>query len=571
MFSLTLLSQNGKGIDSLEQLLEVEEKISERIELYIQLSREYSSLDVDRSITIAEQALTLSKNTENTEAIGLLNSLLGDLFLLQDRYDMAEKYFRNAIPYLEESQLFKELIKTHLAIGNRYNETDNYPEAMKHYLIGTRFSEEEKIPDFLPRLFNNLGVVYLKLNNPEKALELYSKAIDLFRKNGDTINVAGTTTNIGSIYLELEDVEVAKKYYLEGLVLFDKINHPGGKAHALFKLGLLNVKVEKYQDALDYLQQSLEIQNKMDVSIVSRKMFFAETFVNIGIVYQFIGDDSKTEYYLNKGYELAVQTKQNSLIALASNHLSGYFITKKQFETSLEYYVIYKQYSDSIYNEDNVKNITRLEMQYQYEGELREAELSQLVAEQKRKRLNIIYLTVSIGLLLILTIVALLLLLEKNKKRKIELEKKALSEKLDHTNKELTTYVMYLLRKNEFILSIIEKLKKARLEAKPENKKVIAEMISELKSNTDTISWDEFEVRFQEVHTDFYTNLHNRYPDLTTNEIRLCAFFKLNMTTKEIAAITYQSLNSIKVARYRLRKKLKLNQQDNLINFLAQF
>lgn len=571
IISINLFPQKRSGIDSLESLLEVVDRISERIEIYIELSKEYSTIDVDRSITIAEQALTLAKNIEDNESIGILNKLLGDLNLVKDQTSAAEMYFKLAIPYLEESQLIDDLIKTHLSIGNRYNETDNYPEAMNHYLKGIRYSEEEDIPDYLPSLFNNLGVVYLKLNNPEKALELYSQAIGLFRQNGDTMNVAGTTTNIGSIYLELEDYEVAKKYYLEGLALFDKISHPGGQAHALFKLGLLDIKIEKYQDALVYLQQSLEIQNKMDVSIVSRKMFQAETFVNIGIVYQLLGNNSKTEYYLNEGYKLARQTKQNSLIVLAAEKLSEYFRNKKQFETSLEFYEVFKQYSDSIYNEDNVKNITRLEMQYQYEGKLREAELSQLVAEQKRKRLNIIYLMVSIGLLLILTIAVLLLLLEKNKKRKVELEKKALSEKLDHTNKELTTYVMYLLRKNEFILSIIEKLKKTKLEAKPENKKVIAEMISELKSNTDTVSWDEFEVRFQEVHTDFYTNLHNKFPDLSTNEIRLCAFFKLNMTTKEIAAITYQSLNSIKVARYRLRKKLKLDQQDNLINFLAQF
>jgi len=146
-----------------------------------------------------------------------------------------------------------------------------------------------------------------------------------------------------------------------------------------------------------------------------------------------------------------------------------------------------------------------------------------------------------------------------------------LVEKLDHTNKELTTYVMYLLKKNEFILTIIEKLKKARLDAKPENKKVMAELISELKSNTDTISWEEFEVRFQQVHTDFYSKLSKQFPDLSPNEIRLCAFFKLNMTSKEIAALTYQSLNSIKVARYRLRKKLELDKDENLVSVLAQF
>ena len=85
------------------------------------------------------------------------------------------------------------------------------------------------------------------------------------------------------------------------------------------------------------------------------------------------------------------------------------------------------------------------------------------------------------------------------------------------------------------------------------------------------VSWEEFEVRFQEVYTGFYKNLRERYPDLTNNEVRLCAFFKLNMTTKEIAAITYQSLNSIKVARYRLRKKLDISKEENMTAFLSQF
>ncbi len=98
----------------------------------------------------------------------------------------------------------------------------------------------------------------------------------------------------------------------------------------------------------------------------------------------------------------------------------------------------------------------------------------------------------------------------------------------------------------------------------------MAELITELQSNTDTVSWEEFELRFQEVHTEFYTKLSEKFPDLSTNEIRMCAFFKLNMTSKEIAALTYQSLNSIKVARYRLRKKLQLKKEENLLAFLAK-
>lgn len=84
------------------------------------------------------------------------------------------------------------------------------------------------------------------------------------------------------------------------------------------------------------------------------------------------------------------------------------------------------------------------------------------------------------------------------------------------------------------------------------------------------ISWEDFEIRFQQVYTGFYKKLNTDYPDLTPNELRLCAFFRLNMTTKEIAAITYQSANSIVVARYRLRKKLGMEKEENLVSFLSK-
>ena len=177
-------------------------------------------------------------------------------------------------------------------------------------------------------------------------------------------------------------------------------------------------------------------------------------------------------------------------------------------------------------------------MQYQFDVKLKEDELDRKIQAQQQARKNLIYLIISGSLFFILIIVILLLRLEKIRKRKAELEKKNLTNKLEHTNKELTTHVMYLLRKNEFIIRIAEKLKIAKLDAKVENQKILTELIKELESNSTMISWEEFEVRFQEVYTGYYTKLNTKFPDLTPNELRLCAFFRLNMTTKEIAAIT---------------------------------
>jgi DNA-binding CsgD family transcriptional regulator len=77
-------------------------------------------------------------------------------------------------------------------------------------------------------------------------------------------------------------------------------------------------------------------------------------------------------------------------------------------------------------------------------------------------------------------------------------------------------------------------------------------------------------VRFQNVHIDFYKNLGEKFPDLSPNELKMCAFLKLNMSTKEIAALTYQSQDSIRQARSRLRQKLGVAKEENLVLYLSQ-
>jgi len=76
---------------------------------------------------------------------------------------------------------------------------------------------------------------------------------------------------------------------------------------------------------------------------------------------------------------------------------------------------------------------------------------------------------------------------------------------------------------------------------------------------------------FQEVYVGFYKKLNEQFPNLTPNDLRLCAFLRLNMTSKEIAELTFQSPESLKTARYRLRKKIGLDRTENLVAFLTKF
>jgi DNA-binding CsgD family transcriptional regulator len=147
---------------------------------------------------------------------------------------------------------------------------------------------------------------------------------------------------------------------------------------------------------------------------------------------------------------------------------------------------------------------------------------------------------------------------------------KNLTQDVEIKNKELTTNVMYLIRKNELINSVAERLLALEKQAGVSNAKALHDIIMDLQREADNDTWKEFELRFNQVHSDFYNKLRKLHPGLSPADEKLCAFLRLNMSSKEIAAITQQSTKSVEVARARLRKKLNLtNTTSNLVVYLS--
>ena len=87
-------------------------------------------------------------------------------------------------------------------------------------------------------------------------------------------------------------------------------------------------------------------------------------------------------------------------------------------------------------------------------------------------------------------------------------------------------------------------------------------MIRKLSLSVNENAWNEFELRFERVHTGFFKTLNEKFPNLSPNEKRLCAYLKLNMSSKEIANLTHTTVGSVEQARFRLRKKLGLHSSD---------
>jgi len=137
--------------------------------------------------------------------------------------------------------------------------------------------------------------------------------------------------------------------------------------------------------------------------------------------------------------------------------------------------------------------------------------------------------------------------------------------------RELASNALRLVQMKETNNHLIEELNKIREFSNDKGQNMIRSLINRFNFDTSENLWNEFEMHFSNVNESFYQRLQSRFPDLTPNEKKLCAFLRLNLSSKDIASITSQNPQSIDVARYRLRKKLNLTGDENLVDFLMRF
>jgi DNA-binding CsgD family transcriptional regulator/type II secretory pathway pseudopilin PulG len=174
-------------------------------------------------------------------------------------------------------------------------------------------------------------------------------------------------------------------------------------------------------------------------------------------------------------------------------------------------------------------------------------------------------------------------LLEKNKQlylskqalANVELENSRLKEKelqqeLEYKNKELTSYTINFIQKSELMEELKENISELK---KTSGGDTLTGKLNNLKKLVDSSfsidkDWEDFRLHFEQVHQDFFKLLKDRCPELSNSELKLCALIKLNLSMKETATILGISPESVKTARYRLRKKLQLSHEENLIDFI---
>jgi DNA-binding CsgD family transcriptional regulator len=153
------------------------------------------------------------------------------------------------------------------------------------------------------------------------------------------------------------------------------------------------------------------------------------------------------------------------------------------------------------------------------------------------------------------------------------LREENLSLEIKKKNSELASSTLNNIKKNELLTNLIEDINKIDKDVLNSSlhspiKKVIKKINNHLVDKDD---WLAFELHFRNVHATFFGKLRNKHPDLSSNEIKLSSYLKLNLSSKEIASLMNISIRSVEQGRWRLRKKLDLPKDSNLVNYIQSF
>ena len=144
-----------------------------------------------------------------------------------------------------------------------------------------------------------------------------------------------------------------------------------------------------------------------------------------------------------------------------------------------------------------------------------------------------------------------------------QLREKQMQNEIEFKESQLTAMTAQMLQKNDLMQELKNKLEEDKNISKDSP---ISKIIN--KSQNQDRDWNDFNTHFESINKNFYTRLKQSYPDISPNDLKICALIKLNLSIKEMASILNISPDSVKTARYRLRKKLQMNTEDNLTDFI---
>jgi len=612
---ISFLGFTQENTAQLKQQLNTITDDTQKSKVLLKICNQYleSQKSIDSVFRYTKQLEGIAIKTADDILLAKAHDITNEAHHLAANYDLSIKHGKKAIAFYEKNKLFKEAARVKKTIGDSHQETYKYKEAIRYYLEAEKIlSEEEKIEvytglgnvhvhtgnleksvnyynqafEIATRLelaqhhysiYNGLAGVYFKDKKYTKSLEYLNKALAITIKESDFFGQTVCHSNIGDVYKTVENYQSSKKSYETGIALFDKISHKFIKANihlnyaeTLLNLDLLDqaknnlVKTEGLlsQANITALRPNIAV---IKASIEHKKGNLEESVI---ILEDLIQQSKKSN---NEFTDLTKQIYLN--LSEVYQDLNN---TKKAFNS-------YKKYSsikDSISSRIKTKEFNALKIKFDissYEQDLKVKNQELLVSEAKKEMSN--YRNVLLGVLsigLVFFLYRQRRLNNINKKtmlaenQVVKLKEEQLHTEMKYKNNQITEYAIHINERNKFQDTCIDKIKHIKKET--ELNVIRAYLINlqfyikeNISVNNEKIALNKAAKKTEES---FIFTLKNKFPNLTTKEIKVATLLILELSTKSIASQMSISEQSIKNYRSSIRRKIGASRNDDLVTLL---
>ncbi|WP_108804964.1 tetratricopeptide repeat protein [Aquimarina sp. Aq107] len=532
----------------------------------------YSNTDkVDSSKTFYLKSLKIYDQNQNFDGITGVNHGIAILEYSSGNYQKAIELLNENIKiYTTKLNDSSGLGMSYDFIGSINLYQGNYNIALRETLKGLRIFEQINDEIRKADALNHLASIEAYLKNYDKSIEYNKQALTIYKEKNDRLYESQALNDIGNSYFYLKDYENAIKYLNKGLPISREMGVTTLEATILNNLGKAHTGIKQYKKAITYLDQSLSILQKTD-----NKNKIIEVLNDLGKTYNSINNPIKAKAFLNKSIKLATE------IGVKGNLQIGYFNRSESYEklgdfkNSLSDFKNLKTISDTIFNTKKSQQIEELKIIYETEKKEAAIALQKEEIKNLNQQVEISNLRKTLyagGMISFIAVSGLLFFgfKQRIKKNKIEREKQEeiYKQEIEFKKKELTSQTLHLVQKNSFIQELKENLE--RIKNSPELFKVEFRRLVLLlkKESAEDKDWEVFKSYFADVHNNFDNKLRSIYAEISEKEIRLASFLRMNLTTKEIATMLNVLPDSVLKSKYRLKKKLNLDKETDLYQFL---
>lgn len=501
------------------------------------LSRGYLSFAPDTALKYAKMGLNLTGQASPTAEAPVFHLTIGDVMASYGGYARAADHYFQALDVFRAYEDMQGVAYTHNALGDMYYYTRQLSESLQEHQKALDIARKENLTELEGMTLGYIGHFYEKQGDYDQALTYQQLALEKYKDLQDNAGLSTIYGNLGSIYEDLERYDQAFEYFSLALTYNLKTPNKEERLVHLNNLGDVYRKRNILPEALSYTRESLHLSQKLE----------------------------------NLYQEKSAQRDLARTFALMGQFDSAYFYLEAAYELH-----------EALYNAEGASQIARM----QSLNDIAEAQKEVEILKRDRRLTQITWTFVVVGLSLLLVMYALVVSRQRLKSRKdkelleakqqlmeqalenSQLRAQQLQSDLEVSSSQLSTHAISIVQKNKMLKDIQTRLRHLKTQDKS-----LQTPIGQLLKKIDESfhfdkDWEKFKHIFEQVHPQFFRKLRETYPDLTPAEIRLCALLRLNLDSKDMATILGISTDSLRVARYRLRKKLGVNRGVNLSVFV---